>query len=221
MAEYTAFMIKQLGSLISTDFALVTQWDGYVINPAAWRDEFLQYDYIGAVWPWKPDQFKVGNGGFSLRSRKLLAITAEPWFALLPNLGEDELICRVYRPILEERNIRFAPPEVAERFAYERSIPQSPTFGFHGMFNFWREVSDTDLVKMIPLMPRSLFHHHHCVELVLCYYELRRWTPLRALYSAWRAHDSFQEVQSVFTSALPGDALTPCLNACESLIKSA
>jgi len=32
--------------------------------------------------------------------------------------------------------IRFAPPEIAARFAYERARPTAPTFGFHGLFNF-------------------------------------------------------------------------------------
>src|ERR1700687_3454326 len=43
-----------------------------LITPAAWREEFLGCDYIGAQWFWHDDAMRVGNGGFSLRSRKLL-----------------------------------------------------------------------------------------------------------------------------------------------------
>ena len=48
--EYSYNMIYRLGDYIDTEFALVVQYDGYVINPGLWRDEFLNYDYIGAVW---------------------------------------------------------------------------------------------------------------------------------------------------------------------------
>jgi len=60
---------------IDTQFTLVTQWDGYVINAEAWTEEFLDYDYIGARWigdvvkaAGSPPEYNVGNGGFSLRS---------------------------------------------------------------------------------------------------------------------------------------------------------
>lgn len=32
--------------------------------------------------------------------------------------------------------MRFAPPALAERFAFERYRPNGQTFGFHGLFNF-------------------------------------------------------------------------------------
>ena len=115
MAEYNAFLLKELHKLVETPFVLVTQWDGYVIHPSAWREEFLQYDYIGATWAFRVDQMMVGNGGFSLRSKRLLQTVAQPWFQLLPGAAEDDLICRNYRPILEQQHqIRFAPPQLAE-----------------------------------------------------------------------------------------------------------
>ncbi len=43
-----AFVIKELHAYVDTDFALLVQWDGFVVNAAAWSDEFLAYDYIGA-----------------------------------------------------------------------------------------------------------------------------------------------------------------------------
>jgi hypothetical protein len=45
-------------------------------------------------------------------------------------------ICRVNRPLLEAQfGIRFADRDTAQRFAFERSAPTRPTFGFHGIFN--------------------------------------------------------------------------------------
>jgi len=47
---YSSFMIKRINSYVATPFALVIQYDGFILNPDAWRDEFLDYDYIGASW---------------------------------------------------------------------------------------------------------------------------------------------------------------------------
>ena len=69
-AAYSQFVLKELGAHIATDYALVVQWDGYVIDGDAWADEFWNYDYIGARWPHVQGEFRVGNGGFSLRSEK-------------------------------------------------------------------------------------------------------------------------------------------------------
>jgi len=163
----------------------------------------------------------VGNGGFSLRSKRLLQTVAQPWFQLLPGAAEDDLICRNYRPILEQQHqIRFAPPQLAERFAYERGIPAAPTFGFHGMFNFWREVSDTDLIQMIPLMHPSMLHHVHTAQLCAWYYAAQRWVPLRVLYQAWRSLNTLGDVHEVFLRAISAEAIPELVRACESLLKT-
>lgn len=98
--EYSMFVLHKLHHYIDSDFVLLVQWDGYIINPNAWTNDFLNFDYIGAVWGHHKDGFKVGNGGFSLRSRKLLLATRE--IPLDEELVEDELIGRKYRPMLEE-----------------------------------------------------------------------------------------------------------------------
>ena len=71
-AAYSRFMLRDLVGHISTGHALCIQWDGFVVNGGGWQPEFLEYDYIGAVWPHFTDGHNVGNGGFSLRSRRLL-----------------------------------------------------------------------------------------------------------------------------------------------------
>ena len=105
----------------------------------AWSHEFLDYDYIGAVWPQFSDNKNVGNGGFSLRSRELMEACRE-----LPVTGpdaEDIVIARQFRPQLEQLGIRFAPETVSRRFAYERTKPTGHEFGFHGAFNLVRYLS--------------------------------------------------------------------------------
>ena len=56
---------------------LIIQHDGFILNHKAWDNEFLNYDYIGAPVYWMGNKLiEVGNGGFSLRSKKLLKIIA-------------------------------------------------------------------------------------------------------------------------------------------------
>lgn len=77
--EYSKFMINKLPYLIDDNvpYILVVQADGFVLNPELWDDHFLFCDYIGAPWDlngcrvWKKKS-RIGNGGFSLRSRRLL-----------------------------------------------------------------------------------------------------------------------------------------------------
>jgi hypothetical protein len=138
-SDYSRFMLRNLADHVETPHALCVQWDGFVLDGAAWEPGFLDYDYIGAPWPHFADRHTVGNGGFSLRSRALLRSSKE-----LPVGGsqsEDVLICRQYRPELEARGLCFAPEPVARRFAYERMPPTGAEFGFHGAFN---------LVRMLP-----------------------------------------------------------------------
>ncbi|VTU16379.1 DUF5672 family protein [Variovorax sp. PBL-E5] len=94
--EYSWFMMFALWRVVPTEFALVVQDDGWVINAANWNDEFLDCDYVGApihlarvvtpeasYWStrfeWSKDYGRPGcvvtpvqNGGFSLRSRRFM-----------------------------------------------------------------------------------------------------------------------------------------------------
>ena len=134
---YSKFIIEELHKHIHTDFVLIVQWDGFIINPEAWNDQFLDYDYIGAVWPWHPLGKQVGNGGFSLRSKQLCELTASPNFVYTDN-SEDDQICHLNREFLENQGIKFAPVELARHFSFERELSNIKTFGFHGAFNFER-----------------------------------------------------------------------------------
>lgn len=156
--QYSRFCIKELNKYVSTDFALVFQYDGYILNPNAWKNEFLQYDYIGATWLYK-DGSNVGNGGFSLRSKKLLNILATDPFITEVH-PEDSCICRKYRGYLEEKyQIKFANEAIANQFAIEAYgasvIPgankYTGQFGFHG-YNV--DFSTSNLVHK-PIKPNN------------------------------------------------------------------
>jgi hypothetical protein len=136
--EYSWFMLNSLNDYILTDFVLIIQYDGYVLRPDLWNDEFLNYDYIGAPWLWH-SSYRVGNGGFSLRSKTLLAATQLEYFEKFH--PEDDIICRENRELLEKKyNIKFAPEKLAKQFSFEPSSKdakfKNDSFGFHGIANF-------------------------------------------------------------------------------------
>ena len=127
---YSHFMIKELGQYFYCPHVLVVQWDGYIVHPEVWTDDFLGYDYIGA--PWSDRAHAVGNGGFSLRSRKLVDALADPQINQLH--PEDYAICDFYHDLLvTQHGIRFAPVSLASQFSCEMIEPTGNTFGFHGI----------------------------------------------------------------------------------------
>jgi hypothetical protein len=132
--DYSAFLLGKIADHVASDHALVVQWDGFILDPGQWDDGFLNFDYIGAPWPQFSDGHQVGNGGFSLRSKRLLRACQDSRFRF--GHPEDIAIGRLHRPFLEqEHGCRFADLQTAGRFSYERTAPAYRTFGFHGIFN--------------------------------------------------------------------------------------
>lgn len=139
---YNEFVAMELWQYINSSFVLLVQNDGYITNPELWSEDFLKFDYIGAPWPpnihftKEGKEVRVGNGGFSLRSRKLLrAPTAyglefSDYGTGFPH--EDGFLCVHNRKLLEDNGIRFAPVEVAAYFSTELTVPETKkSFGGH------------------------------------------------------------------------------------------
>jgi len=147
---YSRFILQDLVHYVDTPFCLVVQADGFVLNANRWRDEFLNYDYIGAPWPldlrMQPGNIalnltknSVGNGGFSLRSRNLLIEAAKIDFDSLttPSKSEDLIICHFLYEQMLAKGMKFPSPHLAAAFAVESqtaSYGYNPktSFGFHG-----------------------------------------------------------------------------------------
>jgi hypothetical protein len=152
--EYSRYCIYELWSHIETDYVLLIQADGYVIHPMKWEKVFESYDYIGAPWVISDKSYidpfgnhiRVGNGGFSFRSLKLLKVPQMidvPWevneglFYKHMNYklySEDGNVCVHNRHIYESAGCRFAPLDIAMRFSIEQKVPEYTgqlTFGFH------------------------------------------------------------------------------------------
>jgi hypothetical protein len=148
--DYTRFCLQEMPARIATAFLLIVQWDGYVVDPSAWSPSFMRYDYVGAPYldPVGGQRWVVGNGGFSLRSRKLLS--ALPTLPIVPGLNEDRIICQTFRETLErDHGLRFAPEKLADRFSYEQRRRSGTTFGFHGVFNLHRIEGDDAVMAMV------------------------------------------------------------------------
>jgi len=160
--EYSHFMIKELYKYFDTDYVLVIQADGYVLNGKSWLPEFLEYDYVGAPWLYS-DGRNCGNGGFSLRSKKLQEIVATDPFIEITS-PEDEIIGRLYRHYLEQNGIKFPSDDLADRFSFELRTPMYDTFGFHGRFH--KPFQKTVVIKRTAsmgdvIMVEPVLHYFH------------------------------------------------------------
>lgn len=152
---YSEFMLKGMLPHIHTSHLLIVQWDGFLADPTQWTDEFLHYDYIGAPWRKQAGELAVGNGGFSLRSRRLLEALMAPCATV--RHPEDACICHDHRNYLQRTcGMRFAPRAVADRFAFEKIPVPGHTFGFHGFYNFPRIFDEADLRDYLDDLPDVL-----------------------------------------------------------------
>ncbi len=148
-SSYSSLILDELKKIVRTEYVLIVQDDGFILNPGAWDDAFYDCDYIGAPWPpmllldppgevVRPNN-RVGNGGFSFRSRRLLdecslSTLFRPEYGALP---EDLLIGHFNHAHLAAKGIRFADLSLASRFSGEApsedgTLKLDNVFGFHG-----------------------------------------------------------------------------------------
>lgn len=147
--------VQQTNRYIVGDFCLNIQHDSTIIDSSKWDSTFMSYDYIGAPWPMNIIQASdmvagrlkeipnvVGNGGFSLRTRKFVEESAKLGWE---HKNEDLNICVFNYQHMTDAGILFAPPRLAAQFSVEHPTPHKNfhrdllfsygSFGFHGEFN--------------------------------------------------------------------------------------
>jgi hypothetical protein len=122
------------------------------------------YDYIGAPWgkaSWYTNlvfpypKYCVGNGGFTLRSKRLCELSSRLYrnkYRHLPYgylVADDVFFCKTLPRFEREcrRTMAYAPPEVAGRFSFESNLEFYPTdgempLGFHAAHGFARVMKD-------------------------------------------------------------------------------
>lgn len=158
---YSSFCMYSLWNFIDTDYALIVQHDGWALNPDNWQDRWMEYDFIGGLthaglsgdsfitnfqWINSPNPIVVQNGGFSLRSKKLLKALVEN--GIMPKLygvnilnNEDVQLTAMMREELERKGIKFATNDDALIFSFEHLSPVihsdvdiTKIFGHHSRF---------------------------------------------------------------------------------------
>jgi len=162
--DYSNLLSKGLHEYVQSDFVLVIQHDGFILNTQNWDNRFFDYDYIGAPWSVESTQrpeCRVGNGGFSLRSKRLIDMCDQVYngvkkqpvkshttvkridrVAISPEAhvsgNEDWHLCLIDKPVFERHGIKYAPLDVASKFSMEAHLPDCDNelrykFGFHGI----------------------------------------------------------------------------------------
>lgn len=151
-SQYNDFCLT-LKQYTSNDFILIVQNDSFITNPLMWTNDFLLYDYIGAPWTQKQASDwgiynRVGNGGFSLRSKKFLDFSSN--FTSCCGTNEDGFLTNFTSNISNSLGINFAPVSLAKQFAIESLeedeifLPENH-FGFHGRHLY--DISEKFLTK--------------------------------------------------------------------------
>ncbi len=155
--QYSDFVLRLADYNMEGEHFLILQDDGFVTSPHLFLEEFLSFDYIGASWPDDSNWIKrqhlqyyinfVGNGGFSLRSKNFLELSANfnTCNAIVKSkvisLGEDVFLTNYLYKYMIDNGIKFAPVEIAEKFSRENNLEDwtNPgrhdiisSFGFHG-----------------------------------------------------------------------------------------
>ena len=142
--QYSWFMMYSLWNFIQTEYLLVVQDDGWVLNGSNLTEEHYQYDYIGSIthcaltadkydyyWSWREleePRMVVQNGGFSFRSKRFLKAPSQfgimhTTFNVEPFCNEDVQLTSFLRPHLESVGMKYAPESVASQFSIEYLAP--------------------------------------------------------------------------------------------------
>jgi hypothetical protein len=137
ISDYNYFVLHKLPELIlpiMADFVLTVHWDGFIINPTSWTDNFYNYDYIGAPWPWF--RHICGNGGFCLKSKKFVQTQKDIIsHKVYSRKNEDIVLCKMFRNEFDKHGCKYANPKTA--YAFSTEYPSGdPKFTFEKPFGF-------------------------------------------------------------------------------------
>jgi len=137
--QYSIFVMHCLQYFIDSDYCLIVQDDGWVLDGRNFTEEYYSFDYVGApchaaligdilklryTWVNEPNRIVIQNGGFSLRSRRFLEAPSRHGLTYIPDnrrplFNEDIQLTGILRPRLEALGYIFAPDEIAKHFAVE------------------------------------------------------------------------------------------------------
>lgn len=148
------FYYGQAMANVTTDFALMLEWDAGIFDASKWKPEFFNYDYIGAPWNVRPgDHQDVGNGGFTLMSKRLGHYAVEN-FRKFPVYTDWDL-CRVQRQHYEKAGFKWPTADLAGFFSWELTRRNPEHFGFHGAFTWPTVLPNDEIMIRMRLMLKS------------------------------------------------------------------
>lgn len=159
--DYCRVLWYECPAEVKTSHYITIHWDGWILDGTKWKDEYYQYDYVGAIWPFYKDNLRVGCAAPSLRSKKLmdfLKLNANLFPYTLGGRGDDDLLGRVYRPALELYGFVWAPEEVCLDYAFEFD-KATDAFGFHGLWHFPQVLSRENLKKRVKKFNHYVYTH--------------------------------------------------------------
>ena len=148
-ADRGRFVIRQLPAYIRSSHMLLVHWDGFVVWPQAWLDEFLVYDYIGAGLA---TDAPGADSGFSLRSRRYMAAGLDPRIA--GESTDDDTLCGSHRSFLQDvHGVMFAPPPLLQRFADTDDESAGQALGFCGARHLPSALPEQELTLWLAALP--------------------------------------------------------------------
>jgi hypothetical protein len=149
-----AFYYGRAMEAVETDFALMLEWDAGIFDETKWLPEFFDYDYIGAPWVRPQDDgHNVGNGGFTLMSKKLGHYAVE--HVRQYPVYTDWDFCRFQRPKYEAAGFKWPNADLASYFAWELGTRNPDHFGYHGAFNWPDVLPREEIVERAKIMIKS------------------------------------------------------------------
>jgi tetratricopeptide (TPR) repeat protein len=179
------FIAHRLASHVSTPHLLLIQWDAFVVNPAAWTDEFLAFDFVAP--PASPRAAEDANEGIALLSTRLLRALER--FADLPSRWDAAVERITHSDAGSGAELRLAPPALGKRFAFADAPPSGQPFGFQGLYNMWMVFQAADLEAFLRMATSGVLRSEAAVSLAVNLRELDRNEESRRLSDAiLRAH---------------------------------
>ena len=167
--EAGRFYYQHAVAEITTDFALMMEWDAGIYDTKRWKPEFLNYDYIGAPWLVRSEEVgnkDVGNGGFTLMSKRLGTFLHEN--ATKYPVVTDWDLCRNQRQALEAAGgFKWPDRNLAAQFSWELGPRDPENFGFHGAFNWPHMLEREEVVERAKIMLTSPYLTNKMRDLII------------------------------------------------------
>jgi hypothetical protein len=167
--DFNKFCLTELYNYFDTDYILFIQSDGFLINPHLWSDDFLKYDYIGAPWDTSVlrrnildkkvlydalvkgnFKYNIGNGGFSLRTKRLMENTSELYSEIYESYAEDVVISVGMRQELENCGMKFPNDvKIASKFSCEMIYVDGNVFSSNNSLGFHCDETHRDKFNLL------------------------------------------------------------------------